>query len=231
MAARLVLALALCHLSLPASAAFLYSITYDVQAVTDNVGQPISDAARDFCANEWTDPSFPCDLDVGDEFYGYFETDVELESLADGNRLVSINRWFTQYGSVIWDSESPAPDSAFDRFLSPEVDFWPDNVPWSDDTGSMGFIIQDGIIASIYGGVYGDDEPPWIDFFGGSLEESDVVGFGPNSFSAFDRLFFAKGQVTIEQVVPIPAPASLALVLLAMGAIRVARPKRRSWRT
>ncbi len=218
MTARFLIAAVFALSSFDASAAFLYRVTYAIDTFETAGGEPVTEAYRDRCrqysGRDMNAPSFGCETQVGDEFYGFFTTDIELESLADGNRLVEPSAWVVALGDVYWSLERPYPESDFGYFAGPTVDFWEDGDYENYEEAAIGpgFIVEDGEALGFVGQMFHPNEYPFIDYY--------VITDVADRFSANDGQFFsALGTYDIIRVAE-PSTLSLCFVSLWLALIR-----------
>lgn len=177
------------------------------------VGTPQSDTA---CA--LTDP-----VHAGVTYSGMFSIDATALS-TDGYKDVGFESFYFALGATVWDSSRPYPNSDYagSRFNNP--------ISSAAGFGPWTLLVQDGELAGICCGVFGEGDFPWMDLYNwgyagdqGPMAFANVAGLMDPRFTGNTRSFFAQGSFSIHRI---PEPSTLMLVSIGFSMLAFGRRRR-----
>lgn len=192
---RSVLAVAATIATVPAiSAPIPYGFTLSVQS------------AHDLTLSSCAAPSiqyFPCSTAPGDSFRGSFWIDDAFLKNAGTAISAPVTGFMLRIGSIVWDQDHP---SDF-RGLR-------DGLTYQSGGNALSFDISNGVITGISGGVWGQSDPPYLDFVKGG------------TFAALDPAGRALEGLVVVAPAAVAEPTTAALMLSAAGLFATRRRRK-----
>lgn len=149
---------------------------------------------------------FGC-LSPGDTFTGHFSVDTAILATDGFNNTAPIYDFYLPLGNLIY-AQGPS-NTALLGFRS-EIGF----------ADAPGFVILNGAVTDLIGGVYGQADYPFIDFSGGYTSNS-------NLFFAEDGVESAYGTLSVS-LADVPEPATYTMVLAGLGLLGFAQRRKQS---
>lgn len=164
-----------------------YTFTLTVQSASDITPSSCGGGSLQF---------FPCATAPGDTFRGRFWVDDAVLSKTGKGISAPVTGFMLKIGSVTWDQDHP---SDF-RGLR-------DGQTYPSGGNALSFDINHGLITGIFGGVWGQSDPPYLDFEHG------------NTFTALDPGGIALVGITSVAPMAIAEPETVLLFLFGGGAL------------
>lgn len=143
---------------------------------------------------------FPCSTAPGDSFRGSFWIDDAFLKNAGAAISAPVTGFMLRIGSIVWDQDHP---SDF-RGLR-------DGLTYPSGGNALSFDISNGVISGISGGVWGQSDPPYLDFVKGG------------TFAALDPAGMALEGLVIVAPAAVAEPTTAALMLSAAGFLAMRR--------
>jgi hypothetical protein len=148
--------------------------------------------------------AFGCSVLPGNDYIGSF-TVLDPSKLTEGlNTGVQVSDFYLRIGDITWNQNNPT-GSAFRGFRDSVNNF----------AVGPGLVVHYGKIVDLFGGVFGPDDVPYVDFMYDGVT---------NRFAAHD---LGPGDLHGSLTVNVPEPGTLLLFLVGALALACIRPRAR----